>query len=74
MNTLDLIHAKVHGIRMIPKYKPSKFEEDLNLLIAEEYQDECSECKAKYKILNLKTELNQVQPQQKESFLGGLFR
>lgn len=74
MNTTDLIHAKVHGLRMIPKYKPSQFEQDINKLIAEEYAEECSECAAKLKLLEAKEKLNLLQPQQQKSFLGGLFQ
>lgn len=70
--TLDLIHAKIHGLRMLPKYKPSKFEQELNVLISKEFESECIECKNKLKALDLKAQLKEVEPEKKkESFLGG---
>lgn len=74
MKTLELIHAKIHGLRMIPKYRPSQFEKDLNKIISEEFKDDCSECRHKIKLLELQEKLNPSQQQQKKSsFLGGLF-
>lgn len=42
---LDRIHIEIHAIRLIPDYKPSKFEQNLNKIISEEYSKECKECK-----------------------------
>ena len=75
MDSFDLIHAKIHGLRMNEKYKPSQFEQEINLLISKEYQNECEECKLKLKLLNAEAELKSLRPpQQKPSFLGGLFK
>lgn len=69
--TLELIHAKIHGLRMIPRYKPSKFEHELNVIICEEYQNDCVECKNKLKAIKLKEELKELEPQEeKKGFLG----
>jgi hypothetical protein len=54
---LDLIHAKTHGLRMIPKYKATKFEQEINKLILETYQIECIECREKLEISNLREQL-----------------
>lgn len=75
IDTLDLIHMKIHGLRMIPKYKPTQFEQEVNYLIADEFTSVCAECRLKEKELSIKAELKQLQPQQqKTSFLGGLLR
>jgi hypothetical protein len=53
---------------MLDKYTPSKFEQELNRLIAEEFSADCAECKDK--VMALK-----YQPQEKrKGFLGGLFK
>lgn len=74
--TLSLIHAKIHGIRQIPNYKPSRFETEINILIAEAYENECSECKNKLKAFRLKEELKQLEPPKEQSkfSIGGLFK
>lgn len=76
MNTLELIHAKIHGLRMMgSKYKPSVFETEVNLLIAEEFSQECTECAKKAELLNLQLKLKDMVPQQpKESFLAKIGR
>ena len=45
--TLELIHIKIHALRMIPNYKPTNFEYELAKLISETFADSCSECKEK---------------------------
>jgi hypothetical protein len=65
---LDLLHVKVHALRMTANYKPSIFEQEINKIIAEEYQFSCKECKETAERLK-------YQPiTRKKSFLGGLFK
>ena len=66
---LDLIHIKVHALRMLKDYKPSQFEIDVNKMIAELYASECKECKEKEVQLKYAP-----QEAKKDSFLGGLFK
>lgn len=73
MDSLDLIHMKIHGLRMIPKYKPTQFEQEINRIISEDYQEKCRECKLKLKIIDAKDELNNLQPHQRKGFLRGIF-
>lgn len=65
--TLDLLHTKIHALRMMPKYSPSRFEWELNQIIAEEYKDNCSECKERAQQMK-------YVPYKEKSFLGGLFK
>lgn len=44
---IDLIHTKLHGLRMISNYKATIFEGDVNKIICERYKDTCQECKQK---------------------------
>ena len=67
--TLDLIHTKIHALRMM-KYKPSRFEVELNNIIAQQYKDDCDECKAKIESDKYKP----AQQYEEKSFLGGLFK
>lgn len=64
---LDLIHVKIHALRMQEDYKPTKFEYELNKLIAEIYQKDCEECKTTAEKLK-------HQSYQKQSFFGGMFK
>lgn len=65
---LDLIHTKVHAIRMTQNYKPSQFELDIAKIISEEYKNQCDECREKA----LQYKYNP--PIAKKNFLGGLFK
>lgn len=63
---LDLIHAKIHGLRMLDKYVPSKFEREVNVSISEVYEDECTECRRKLKEIELKKQLDELNPPKEE--------
>ena len=65
--TLELIHTKIHALRMMPNYKPSTFEFELNQIIAEEFKDDCAECKEKSIALKYQSKPTQ-------GFIGGLFK
>ena len=65
-DVLELIHTNIHALRISNPKSPTKFEMDMNKLIAEVFQDRCAECKEK----NL--QLKYSQPA-KQGFLGGLF-
>lgn len=64
---IDRIHIKVHALRMLPKYKPSVFEQELNRMIAEGYADDCKECEDKAQQLKYQP----IKPQ--SSGIGSLF-
>lgn len=49
---LDLIHTKIHELRMIQNYKPSNFEIGINKIICNEYKDKCNECKERLNKIN----------------------
>ena len=66
--TLNLIHIKVHALRMQKGYKPSLFEQEINKIIAEKYKSVCDECRSTAE------RLKYIPPQQPKSFLGGIFR
>ena len=42
---LDSLHLLIHSVRLIPNYKPTKFEIKVSKLIIEKYKDSCKECK-----------------------------
>lgn len=65
---LDLIHIKIHALRMMKGYKASQFEVDVNKLIAEEYKDNCKECREKLETLKNNPS------QKKTNFFGELFK
>jgi hypothetical protein len=68
-NLLEWLHIKVHALRMMDKYSPSKFEQELNRIIAERFSDSCHECKEK----SLQLKYQPIQ-EKKEGFWGGLFK
>lgn len=81
MDTLDLIHAKIHGLRMMAKYKPSQFELDVSKLICAEYKNDCDECREKLEELDLHKQLTNLKKKQgkgnadeSSGFLGGIFK
>jgi len=63
---LDSIHIEIHAIRLIDGYKPSKFEQKLNKLIAEEYSNNCKDCKERL------DKLKNAKPNEKKSFFGNV--
>ena len=64
---LETIHMNIHALRLVPNYNPSKFEQNLNKLIAEHFKDKCVECKERAN--------KPAQPvEEKSSFLGGLLK
>ena len=48
---LDLIHTKIHALRMMPNYKPTLFEQEMNCIVADRYSKTCSECEKKAEYL-----------------------
>lgn len=74
---LDYFHLRIHDLRQKDNYKASKFELDMNIKIAEAYQNECLECKNKLEAVKLRQQLKQLEPEkQKEDsgWFGGLFK
>ncbi len=65
---VDWLHIKIHALRMMEKYAPSIFEQQLNKLIAEEFANSCAECKDKVHELKYKP------IEQKKGFMAGIFK
>ena len=65
---LDFIHTQVHSLRLIPNYKPTPFEYQINKIISELYSDICLECQEKFNKIKYSPE-----PQQQTGFLRKLF-
>jgi hypothetical protein len=64
---LDLIHIKIHALRMMKNYKPDTFVVDVNHLIIEEYKSSCKECRERFEKIKYVPEVTQAQ--EKKSFL-----
>ena len=62
-----LLHTKIHGLRMVDSYKPTKFEQEINVMICELYENKCEECKERL----LKAKYGNQEPEKKR--FGGLF-
>lgn len=62
---LDLIHVKIHALRMMKNYKPDQFVVDINKIIIEEYKNSCIECKERAE----RFKNSPQQTQEKKSFM-----
>lgn len=65
---MDWLHIKVHAMRMLPDYKPTVIEFDINKAVAEYFSIECPECKERF------DRLKYAVPENKGGFLKGLFK
>lgn len=66
---LEMIHINIHGLRMLPNYSPSIFEQKLNKIICERFEKGCVECKEKLSKLK-----NAPETQKKEGFMERVFK